>query len=461
MNTQRERPDTPQRSHLESLEPRLLLAATWPAAPFAVEEDLELYVNQNGDASVTGERIYPVGDQDAWSVFFDNSGEATFETTGSMDTEMAFYDGAGAPDLTDDDGGDNNNAKIPTTVLPWTQYLLRVAGYNDTRKGSYGMEVDGPAASAVAVTILPGTQSGSTTGNIGDTYDYDFCSFVPTVSGYWQVTVAPTGTSWDPTFNMYDSAGNPVAGDFTSPVDHWGDGSTERWTGMLSAGCEYFVRVDGFGGSTGNFMLSAEKANEWMMQEGSGDFNHDGHTDILWCNWNTGQLGAWLMVNGVFNSWRTIGNVPISGAWEIHGVGDFNNDTHTDILWQDWSTGQVGAWLMVNGVFSSWRAIGNVGIGGGWDIQGVGDFNNNGHSDILWHNWDSGQVGAWLMVNGVFNSWRATGNVAVDVWAIGVGDLNNDGHSDILWHNWDSGVVCAWFLLNATFNSYIKIGVLL
>jgi hypothetical protein len=35
-------------------------------------------------------------------------------------------------------------------------------------------------------------------------------------------------------------------------------------------------------------------------------------------------------------------------------------------------------------------------IGNDWQVQGTGDFNGRGKTDILWRN-DSGTVGVWLM----------------------------------------------------------------
>ena len=42
-----------------------------------------------------------------------------------------------------------------------------------------------------------------------------------------------------------------------------------------------------------------------------------------------------------------------------------------------------------------------------------------------------------------------------------MGDFNRNGHCDILWHHRTLGTVGAWLLLSTAYSSYIPIGVAL
>ena len=92
------------------------------------------------------------------------------------------------------------------------------------------------------------------------------------------------------------------------------------------------------------------------------------------------------------------GSSPNPGpAWKAIGTGDFNGDGHSDILFQN--TTPAAKFLI-------WEMNGNTLIGGGpvspnpgpsWHAIGTGDFNGgDGHSDILFQN-TSGQASAWEM----------------------------------------------------------------
>ncbi|MBE6367102.1 MAG: hypothetical protein E7052_04240 [Lentisphaerae bacterium] len=149
--------------------------------------------------------------------------------------------------------------------------------------------------------------------------------------------------------------------------------------------------------------------------------------------------------------WNSIG---LEDGWDIAGVGDFNNDGIDDILRKhvsglmatDHSDGQGG--------FSS--EIVNS-LGSGWSIHGTGDFDGDGVSDVLLANptaasktvgllgyWKGGKE--WTLINGYSSEWEL----------IATGDYNSDGKSDMLWKNSFSGAdgrianaFCTWIMDDA------------
>jgi hypothetical protein len=83
---------------------------------------------------------------------------------------------------------------------------------------------------------------------------------------------------------------------------------------------------------------------------GTGDFNKDNKTDILWRNSSTGENYVWYM-NGAVLAGGDYLQMVADQIWKIVGTGDFNKDGDTDILWRNMLSGECFVWYM-NGVSS-------------------------------------------------------------------------------------------------------------
>ena len=222
---------------------------------------------------------------------------------------------------------------------------------------------------------------------------------------------------------------------------------------------------------------------------GQRDFNGDGNSDILWRD-TSGDVAIWLMNGTQVTSATLLGTV--STTWSVGGTGDFNNDGKGDILWID-TAGNIGVWLM-NGttvlqsaivaqlppnwivvgsdmkgdVFLRNTASGEAGmwvISGmqvtktvdfgavplSWTVAGIGDFDGNGSTDILWRD-NLGNVGIWLMNGTSIMSSTVLGQAPLG-WSVAqIGDYNGDGKSDVLWID-TSGNVGAWLMNGASISS--------
>ncbi len=176
------------------------------------------------------------------------------------------------------------------------------------------------------------------------------------------------------------------------------------------------------------------------------------HTsDILWRN-TSNTLTIWFMYGSTISSRQvpatTSGQVVSPGQdWQIQGTGDFNGDGLTDVLWRN-TDGTVLVWTMSGATILSQLALATpdgqvVRPGSDWQIQGTGDFNADGQSDILWRN-TNGTVQLWLISGNTILSRPNLPVVPGSDWQIqGTGDFNANGTTDILWRN-AGGAVAIW-----------------
>ncbi len=108
---------------------------------------------------------------------------------------------------------------------------------------------------------------------------------------------------------------------------------------------------------------------------------------------------------------NSLGNVPLN--WHVEGTGDFNGDHKSDILWRN-DAGLVAIWDMDGGA-----VIGGGGVASApanWHIADTGDYNGDGMSDILWRN-DAGVAAIWDMNDTMVIGGGSLGVVPTD-WHI-------------------------------------------
>ncbi len=250
--------------------------------------------------------------------------------------------------------------------------------------------------------------------------------------------VGTAGTSG--AFSLVIDTTVAVMGDFN------GDGTSDVLWQNQSTGSVVVWLVNKQGGILSSPTLAAVDPTVWKLA-GIGDFNGDGTSDVLWQNLSTGSVVAWLIKNGAITGMPTLSSA--DPTWKLAGVGDFNGDKTSDILWYNQSTGLVGAWIIKNATFNRWAGLGTADPKT-WRVAGVGDFNGDKTSDVLWQNQATGLVGAWIIKNATFNRWAGFGTIDPAAWKIiGVGDVNGDRSSDVLLQNTSTSLVGAWVMQNA------------
>jgi hypothetical protein len=179
---------------------------------------------------------------------------------------------------------------------------------------------------------------------------------------------------------------------------------------------------------------------------GIGDFNGDTNDDILWRS-DAGLLTYWFgtPANNIGFAHNDTATVFVPIDWKVASVGDFNDDGRSDILWRQ-DTGQLTVWLgAANGTFIDNSANASTFVSTDWNVVGTGDFNGDGYEDILWRQ-TGGQLTDWLgNAAGGFtqNSANFSHFVATDWHVVSIGDFNGDHRDDILWRN-DNGQLTEW-----------------
>jgi hypothetical protein len=189
-----------------------------------------------------------------------------------------------------------------------------------------------------------------------------------------------------------------------------------------------------------------------------GDFNGDASSDLVWRHDGSGEIAVWLM-DSLFlvRGSLTFPEAVADGRWKIVGTSDFDRDGMADFLWRHADSGQNAVWFMdgvnlAGGTFTSPAALEDV----NWQAVGTGDFNLDGHPDILWRHATAGQNALWFMngtslAGGTFTTPSAL--VDLDWKVAGVGDFDQDRHPDILWHHQTSGQIVLWYMNGPTMTS--------
>jgi zinc metalloprotease ZmpA len=202
--------------------------------------------------------------------------------------------------------------------------------------------------------------------------------------------------------------------------------------------------VDGWTPPGPPAILPINLAGPGVPVVGTGDFNGNGTSDIVFQDPSSGMVTEWKIRNDGHIDGDAIA-LAVPGA-KVVGTGDFNADGTTDILFQHGDDGLVAVWPMSDGhVIPPGINLENPGA----KVVGTGDFNNDGTTDILFKRASDRQIFMWMISNtqkmgspiNLFTSFATP---------VGTGDYNSDGTSDIVLQHPNDGLVAIWMISNGS-----------
>jgi hypothetical protein len=178
------------------------------------------------------------------------------------------------------------------------------------------------------------------------------------------------------------------------------------------------------------------------------DFNGDGQSDLVWINYNTGQMGPWYMNGATIIANLDFPSLPDPNLW-LAAVGDIDGDGKPDLLFRNYQTGDNLAWIMDGTTLLNTVALPPQ-PDRNWALSGAADFNGDGQTDLVWRNYQTGENAIWLM-NGFSLAQVVTLPTESEPrWSLeAVGDFNGDGYPDLVWRNIWTGDNKIW-LMNGT-----------
>jgi hypothetical protein len=231
--------------------------------------------------------------------------------------------------------------------------------------------------------------------------------------------------------------------------DFNGDNKSDLlWRNMTTG--ENVIWPNADGGSL--FYLYTVPNQDWQVA-GTGDFDADRKADLLWRNQMTGEVYIWFQASALLSvrvgyDWGL--DVTSHPDWDVAAIGDFYGGGRSAVLWRNRKSGETALGLPgSNGSASTFYVYpANPVTDLDWQVAGTGDVDGDGKAEIVWRNATTGANAIWRSMDINANvpfSGAYIASVSVDWRIAGLGDFNGDRRSDVLWHNAATGGNVVWW----------------
>ncbi|WP_363800657.1 reprolysin-like metallopeptidase [Lysobacter firmicutimachus] len=221
----------------------------------------------------------------------------------------------------------------------------------------------------------------------------------------------------------------------------WRNGQAQQFAHWLAGSSQ---SLQGFASAAGFGMVASYDVG------GVGDFNGDGRSDVLWKSDSERFMVLWLSTGNGYEQQAIGGFDP---AWALLGVSDIDGDGRADLVWRSPNRERLAVW----------RMQGNV-LAGAWDapmpswyqILGIGDFDGDGRGDVVYA--DTGSTNIYFSRGNYFAGQNVGGRPTGWNYADSA-DMNGDGRDDMLWLNPNTGVLSYWLMNGAAIVGNPSVGV--
>jgi hypothetical protein len=200
-------------------------------------------------------RTLSSGQKQLFSIRTTEVGLYTVETTGNTDTYLSVYDASFDFVDSNDDGGENYNARIEFFSEAGQVYYLILSGYNDSESGPFRILA---GFESITSTVNNTSRSAAIAINLGEPISVLFTEPGQSRWFVYRATrtvtfVVQTSGDKDTVLSLYDNSGNLL-----EENDDYSEESLNALISRRLTSGTYYIEVTTYGGTTGRCTLRAE-----------------------------------------------------------------------------------------------------------------------------------------------------------------------------------------------------------
>jgi hypothetical protein len=247
----------------------------------------------------------------------------------------------------------------------------------------------------------------------------------------------PPPTSPQPQPSPSPSPGGEVGGRGV-PRDFNGDGRADL---IVRSGD--VLRLWVMNGSHVASVLSLADAPASSDLVGTGDYDGNGTSDLLWEDPRSGQLVLWLLDRGVVVKTGVLdgSSLPVSEEWHVGGSADFDGDGADDVMLFSRIRGEVETWAIGGTAIARQSRLG--GHTGAWSVAAAADTNGDSRGEFVWMD----ELDRTLeRRDPAATAAQALGQLGPGWRVIGAGYLDGGASARLLARNATTGETQAWTL---------------